>query len=76
MVRTRVVVSLAFLNLICLFTTGISSCHANDFLLVDASVDKHTVTIGEPVEYEISIKRDEKTKIEPLFSVINWGILR
>lgn len=66
MVKTGVVIILAFLNLVCLCTIGTSPCLANDFLIIDASVDKNTITIGEPIKYMISIKRDEKTKIEPL----------
>lgn len=62
MVKTGAVPILTYLGLICLS----SLCLANDFLIVDASVDKNTITIGEPIEYVISIKRDEKIKVEPL----------
>lgn len=43
-------------------------CLANDFLIVNATVDKNIITVGEPIEYEISIKRDEKIKTDlPVF---------
>jgi hypothetical protein len=72
-VKTGIIITLAFLNLMCLCTNGISLCHANDLLIVDASVDKNTITIGDPIEYTITIKRDEKTKTEPLVFGENLG---
>lgn len=64
MVRTGIIIVLTLLNLMCFS----SLCLANDFLVVGATVDKNTITIGDPIEYVLSIKRDEKVKTEqPVF---------
>ena len=71
--RVHSTVSISFLAICALFFLAVVVPAQQDQILIESSVDRSTITVGDPITYTLTITRAESVVVQPPEMGINLG---